>query len=267
MTGRTIVVAADDFGIDPQVNAGALALARLGRVSAFGCMVGAPHWREGAEALRAWDRRDVETGLHLDLTEYSLDAAVRRPLWQWIVQSHMAAPLTGLQAEIEAQLDAFERAVGEPPAFVDGHEHVHQFPRVRQVLIHALEARRWRPWLRSTRRVRGVRGAKAQVIESLGARGLAGLAAAHGLQQNRRFAGVYDFEPARFWPGLQRWLPLMESGDLLVCHPAAQRPTRAAMPAARLHEYEVLGGDAFGALLEAGDLRIAPLTQQPLATS
>jgi predicted glycoside hydrolase/deacetylase ChbG (UPF0249 family) len=252
-------VAADDFGLDPQVNAGALRLAQMGRVSAIGCMVGAPFWREGIEALQALDGRKVEVGLHLDLTEHPLDESVRRPLWQWIAQAWAGARPHALQAEIEAQLDAFERALGRPPDFVDGHEHVHQFPGVRQALVRSLVARGWTPWLRTTRRAPGVREPKAWVVESLGARGLERLARAHGLRHNRGVVGVYDFDPAGFQGRLQHWLSLARSGDVLVCHPAAQLPRCAPMPQARVNEFELLSGGAFGAWLEAGDLHIVPL--------
>ncbi|WP_425355220.1 ChbG/HpnK family deacetylase [Ramlibacter agri] len=43
--GPSIVVCADHFGTDPAINAAALDLARMGRVSAISCMVGAPSWR------------------------------------------------------------------------------------------------------------------------------------------------------------------------------------------------------------------------------
>ena len=46
-----------------------------------------------------------------------------------------------LRAEIERQLDAFEAAFGAPPAFVDGHQHVHVLPAIRPALLGALKAR------------------------------------------------------------------------------------------------------------------------------
>lgn len=257
-----IAVCADDFGLDPQVNAGALILADLGRLSAIACMVGAPYWQDDAPALRALDAAQVEVGLHLDLTEHPLDAGLRQPVSQWIVRTHLGAvDRECLRREIGAQLDAFVDAMGAAPAFVDGHEYVHQLPVVRDELVEALAARGLRPWLRSTRRPPGLQSHKAAVIEALGASGLARLAQARGLRQNGRLLGIYGFEvdPAGYLQRLHEWFHLARDGDLLVCHPAAGWPGRAALPAARCQEYAALGGKAVGALLAAAGLRIAPL--------
>ena len=260
MTQRPIAIAADDFGLDPQVNAAALVLANLGRISAIGCMVGAPHWQQDAAALRLLDPEKVEVGLHLDLTQHPFDARVRRPLWQWILRTHLH-PVSprGLREEIAAQLDAFADAVGQPPAFVDGHEHIHQMPHVRSLLVQELQARGWRPWLRSTRRPAGLHSIKAWIVESLGAAPLARLAAAHGLRQNRRFVGVYGFQHGGYLERVRAWLAVAQGGDLLVCHPAAGWPLDAPMPEARCHEYAVLASSAFGELLREADVRVAPL--------
>lgn len=260
MTQRAIAIGADDFGLDPQVNAAALVLANLGRISAIGCMVGAPHWHEDAAALRLLDPGKVEVGLHLDLTQHPLDARVRRPLWQWILRTHLhPLPPPALREEIGAQLDAFADAVGAPPAFVDGHEHIHQMPHLRTLLVQELAARGWRPWLRSTLRPAGLHSAKAWVVESLGAGALARLAQRHGLRQNRRFVGVYGFDGEGYLQRVRAWLALAQHGDLLVCHPAAGWPLAAPMPQARCHEYTVLASSAFGELLHECGVRIAPL--------
>ena len=80
-----------------------------------------------------------------------------------------------LRAEIEAQLDRFEDGVGHGPAHVDGHQHVHQLPGVREVLLSVLAGRYdVLPWVRSTRACPEA-GTKARVIEALGERGLRAL--------------------------------------------------------------------------------------------
>src|SRR5437764_899430 len=88
---RRIVVCVDDFGLDPHVNTGALVLADLGRVSAIGCMVGAPFWHADAAALRRTNAQALDVGVHLDLTQHPLDAGIRRPLWRWIAACHAGA--------------------------------------------------------------------------------------------------------------------------------------------------------------------------------
>jgi predicted glycoside hydrolase/deacetylase ChbG (UPF0249 family) len=274
MSAACIAVCADDFGMDPEINAAAIDLANMGCISGISCMVGAPNWRSGVPGLVHLDDRHVEVGLHLDLTEYPLDSRVRRPLRQWILRTNLSSrPVPGLRGEIEAQLDAFAQAFGRPPAFVDGHEHVHEFPHVRQLLVEALVDRRWSPWLRSTRRPAGLRSFKATVIESLGAEALTDLAVRHGLRQNRRFVGVYGFDVPDYLQPLRPWLSLMQSGDLLVCHPARGWPSPSPFPGARRQEYEVLAGPAFSNLLVEQGVRIVTLqvalalAATPLATA
>lgn len=79
-----------------------------------------------------------------------------------------------IRAEIRAQLDTFEQMLGHGPAFVDGHQHVHQLPVVRHELLDELRSRyRDRlPWLRSTRPANAVGHSliKARGIPLLGSR-------------------------------------------------------------------------------------------------
>ncbi|HET7867524.1 MAG TPA: ChbG/HpnK family deacetylase, partial [Burkholderiaceae bacterium] len=151
---RTICIAADDFGLHGGINAAVLHLAAMGRVQAIGCMVGAPAWAAGAPNLRALDPHRVDLGLHLDLCEHPMRPPGRR------LDTLLAAGLLrqldrhALRAEIRAQLDTFEQTLGRPPAFIDGHRHVHQLPGVREELLDELAQRRGplQPWLRCTRR-------------------------------------------------------------------------------------------------------------------
>ena len=257
-----LAVCADDFGLDPCVDAGAVVLAGMQRLSAIACMVGAPYWRTDAGLLRGLDPRRTETGLHLDLTQHPFDARLRRPLPEWILRSYAGAlDRAALRREVGAQIDAFVAELQRPPAFVDGHEYVHQLPGVRDVLLQALAERGLRPWLRSTRRPPPLHSAKARLIEALGASGLARRARAQGLLQNRRLLGIYPFddETRDFRQALAQWLAVAQSGDLLVCHPAAGLSTSVEHAAARRREFASLSDPAFDALLERSRVGIVPL--------
>jgi predicted glycoside hydrolase/deacetylase ChbG (UPF0249 family) len=259
---RRLSICVDDFGLGDGVNQAVLALARQGRISATSCMVGAPQWRAGAPALREVDPAVLDVGLHLDLTEYPLDARLRLPLQHWLARSHLhLVPRAALRAEIEAQLDAFEQVLGRPPAHVDGHQHVHQLPVVRTELLAALDTRYGgrRPWLRRTRRPAGERiGGKAWLIEALGCAGLARLAGAKGYGQNGHLLGVYDFQGDvdRYLALLGTWLREAADGDVLMCHPATQLVAGDAIAAARVREHQVLAAPAFGALLAREGIRV-----------
>lgn len=258
-----IALCVDDFGLHPGVNEATLRLAELGRVTTVSCMTGAPHWRAGAARLVATERIDI--GLHLDLTEYPLTRGIRSSLPALAARAaaHTLDPAR-VGAEIHAQLEAFEDATGRRPAHVDGHQHIHQFPVVRDVLIAALLERypNQRPWLRATRRPPAA-GWKPWLIERLGARGLAELAQAFGYPQNRRLLGVYDFQgdASRFVTLLEQWLAVAITGDLLMCHAGLPSSAPDAIAAARQHEQEVIGGNAFPQLLERAGVVLAPLSE------
>ena len=261
---RRLAICLDDSGLHAGVHRAALALARLGRISATSAMVGAPCWREAAAALRDLDPARIDIGLHLDLTEHPLDAGLRQPLAQWLARSHLGlVDGTRMRREIEAQLDAFEQALGRPPAYVDGHQHVHQLPGVRGPLVAALRARAWpvRPWLRDTRQAPGT-GRKAWLIEFLGSGGLRRLARAGGFRQNGHFLGVYDFagDAARYLALLDGWIAAAADGDLMMCHAAPDAPADDAIGPARLREYAVLAGEDFGRMLETRGVAVAPLS-------
>ena len=126
------------------------------------------------------------------------------------------ARLDELRREIAAQLDAFESTLGQTPDYLDGHQHVHQFPRVRDALMEEMSLRYpgRQPWLRSTKR--GTAGFKPALIQALGQHGLARRAALLGFRQNRRLLGVYDFDPRADYRRLMRgWLAALPDGALL----------------------------------------------------
>jgi len=128
---------------------------------------------------------------------------------------------------VRQQLDAFERHLQRLPDFIDVHQHVHQLPAVRQVLLAELAQRQGQPTLRRTRGAHW-RGAKAALIGGLGGRALEQLAAAQGVaMQNTDFAGVYAFDDRQpYARHVARWLASLDAGGLLMTHPA--RPGAAS---------------------------------------
>ncbi len=239
---KRVVICADDFGWGPAVNAGILSLVDLGRLTAVSCDVEAPAFAAGAAALRARDG-SVELGLHLDLAPH------RAGLLALLARS--AARVVDRRAvkrRIEAQLDAFEQATGRPPDFVDGHQHVHQLPAVRDTLLDVLAVRHGPslPWVRNTV-PRRPRGPKSVVIAALGGVQLRRELRRRGVRHNADFAGVYDFDPRAAYQALaRRWLADLSDRGLLLCHPGtAPGDPRDPIAAARSAERAYLGSPAF----------------------
>jgi chitin disaccharide deacetylase len=266
-SGKRIAVCIDDFGLHAGINEAAVRLAQHGRATAISCMVGAPNWREGATELKALPREQVDIGLHLDLTECPVLPGARRSLSALIALSNTRLlDRRAVRSEIDAQLDAFESGLGRAPDYVDGHQHAHQFPVVRDALIDALLRRypQQRPWLRYTGIPRALHtGVKSRVIEQLGCAALARTARKHGFAQNAHLLGVYDFngDAARYLQLMAGWLAAASEGDLLMCHVSTPSAARDGLLQARCNEYTVLAGDGFSELLARSGVEVTTLSR------
>lgn len=275
-----ITLCADDYGIAPGVGAAVRDLAGRGRLSATSCMVGSPYWADEAPRLRALATPDAgfAVGLHLVLSDQTPVAPMPRlaPLGRLPslprLMALAAARLldTGeIAAEIERQLDRFEDAWGAPPAFVDGHQHVHQLPIVRDALI-ALYDRRLR---RHGTCVRYCSRPPADILRSRvsvpRALIIAGLGRAWhragrtaGIPGNDYFAGVRTgAEHQPFGELLRAWLSIARPGTLVMCHPGhVDAALIAADPLTtpREAEYTFLAGDGWPALLDELAIVLVP---------
>jgi predicted glycoside hydrolase/deacetylase ChbG (UPF0249 family) len=233
---KRVVFCADDFGHGPAVDRGILALARTGRIAAVSCMTGRAAFAADAPALLE-HRGGVELGVHVELA--SGRGALARILARTAIRAVRAR---AIEAEIDAQLDRFERVARSPPDFVDGHQHVHQLPVVRDALLAALQRRYGRdlPWVRNTVPLRP-RGAKSLVIAGLGGVALRRVLRRRGIRHNRDFAGVYSLSPAAPYRALVRsWLGSVDDGALLMCHPGEGGDRDDPIAAARVAELAYL---------------------------
>jgi len=269
---KRVVLCADDFGMSEAIDTGIIRLAEQGRLSAASCLSLGPTFARHAHALAGTGAR---MGLHLNFTESLGQPGLYLPLATLIRRAYARRlDVAVLRAQIQDQLEAFEAGLGRAPDFVDGHQHVHQLPQIRDVLLVALADRyagQALPWLRSTR-MAALSGlpvrqrAKAFVIQALGAAALGRNARRLGFHLNVRFAGVYDFrggEPA-FGRLLSSWLTQLQDGDLLMCHPAAHADAADPLGQQRLAEFKVLAGDDAGRWLEENRIqgRLARFGQQ-----
>jgi predicted glycoside hydrolase/deacetylase ChbG (UPF0249 family) len=264
---RHISICIDDFGQHAGINAAALQLVALGRVHAVGCLVGGSAMPGTASAVAEMVQAGADVGLHLDFTEFPLLPQSLHSLPQIIVQSYLRRlNRQQVRTEICAQLDAFEAITGRQPVFVDGHQHIHQLPTVRNLLMEELARRygSYRPWIRSTRSGGGAgrERFKPWVIESLGASAMAALCRKGGYPQNTRLLGVYNFQGGvdTYRRLLAGWLAQARSGDLLMCHPSAPCTAADGLLPARVAELEVLAGPDFASLLQQADVRLGPVS-------
>ena len=158
----------DDLGLSPAVNEAVCRLAEARRIQSASLMsLGElPH-----ETLARLHASDCDIGLHLDFTGFAARQypAVGGTLKQTLARAWLRRfEPTALRDLIRRQFDRFEDLTGHAPAFIDGHQHVHQFPQIRETLLQEAAARYpARPALRSTRPF--ARDHKSRLIHTLAA--------------------------------------------------------------------------------------------------
>lgn len=268
---RAIVLCADDYALHPLVDGAVEQLVLQGRLSATSCMTTSPRWAQAAQRLPAL-RPHLSVGLHFNLTE-GHGVQPSTGIGPVIAQAYLGKlSAAAMQAAWKQQLDDFEDALGTPPDFVDGHQHVHQLPGVRAALKAELLRRYGQlpamPWVRSTVPAGGLwKAPKASTIAALGGWSSTRQLRRLGVLQNRGFGGVYGFDaatPAAYGAHMQHWLAQLQPGSLVMCHPAAAPVQGDAIGDARALEYAYLRSEAFGQALQAAGCTIAQGPLLPL---
>jgi predicted glycoside hydrolase/deacetylase ChbG (UPF0249 family) len=244
--------------MQPGVSDAIVELVEAGRISATSVLVFAADSARSAPLLAARRRVSCSVGLHFTLTEAS-QWREAMPLSALILRTglRLLSP-AAVRDALRRQLDQFEDLFGAPPEFLDGHEHVHQLPTVRSVVVDFLHERYGATVAVRSTKAAVARGGKARLIETLGGNGLARLAAERGLATNTDFAGVYAFkETGRYRERIGGWLANMTDGGLIMCHPGRD-PAADLIGSARHEEYSYLRSAQWPADLDAHAARLIP---------
>ncbi len=268
-----LVLCADDFALAPGVSAAIIDLLGRGRLSATSCMTVSPLWPRLAPDLASLD---ADIGLHLTLTDArplgdmpSLAPRGRLPPLGRLMAAAFARRLdrAEIRAEARRQLDAFVAARGRPPDFIDGHQHVHLLPGIRQEVIALFEGPLadttylricWEPPPRIL--ARRIAVGRALVIAALSPP-LGRAARAGGIRVNDSFRGVVDFTDRHdYADGFPRFLRGAGARPIIMCHPGhvdAELIAADPLTTHREREYAYFAGDKFPADLEAAGRRLA----------
>jgi chitin disaccharide deacetylase len=274
---RHIWLCADDYGIATGVNAAIRDLIMRGRLNATSVMVVAPGFtRAEARSLLILNSGTPRAaiGLHLTFTApfrpltpgFRPRRADGFPLLRDLFKAGLLRQLKreALAAEIDAQLAAFAAAFGRPPDFIDGHQHAHLAPQVREEVLAAAKRRAPGAWVRQC-------GSMQPAIKRLGdpkglmldafSRAFRTRAEASGVPTNPAFAGTYSFRPGADFAGkFPRFLDDLPDGGLVMCHPGHVDDELVRLdPLTDLREgeYAYLAGDAFPAVLATRGFALA----------
>ncbi|WP_028101303.1 ChbG/HpnK family deacetylase [Pseudoduganella violaceinigra] len=241
---KRLIINADDIGMHPAVDDGVAELVDNGVVRAASVMV---LGRPNRDTLTGIARRGASLGLHLDFTSALAHSAYQDttslPSLMMSAWGGMLNP-TRVLAAVDGQIQRFGELTGRAPDFIDGHEHVHQFPVIRDTLAQVLAARQMQGTHIRITAPRQWRGTKAALIGALGSAALAKRVLKLGCRINGDFAGVYDLTATADLPALWRqWLAgAPQMGGLMMCHPACQDLGREAF---RVREFQFLMGAQF----------------------
>ncbi|MFM2422560.1 MAG: hypothetical protein RL291_1090 [Pseudomonadota bacterium] len=229
------ILTADDYGMTRGVSQAILDLAAARRLSATSCMTNMPAWPYVAEALRP-HRGHMSIGLHVNLTLglpltrnplLTRKDGRFRSLSEWIMGPFDRLGREALEEEISAQVAMFIECFGHPPDHIDGHQHVHLMPGVRQRFFAVLKTLDWtpRPLVRDTTQpspgveLDGGQRQKQLSLKALGlgfGRGIRKL----GFQTNTGFAGYSNFKPGTDYKAeISKALDIKSACAIVMCHP------------------------------------------------
>lgn len=233
---KSITLCADDYGQNTAISQAIIALLQEKKLSATSCMTTAPQWLVQAIWLTPV-KGQVDIGVHFNLTQgqplSSLFIAAQGSSFPSLLTLLRRSYLrqldkTAILAELHAQLDQFIAGVGRMPDFIDGHQHVHQFPVIRDLFLKLYEERLRQhgcyvrcvndplAWLRINEEAY----IKRSVIQLCGARVFKQQLVQAKIPHNCSFSGIYDFAHATDYPKLfPRFLQQSLDGGLIMCHP------------------------------------------------
>ncbi|KAF1388764.1 hypothetical protein PFLUV_G00066020 [Perca fluviatilis] len=144
-----LVVTGDDFGYCPRRNQGIVESFQAGGISNVSLLVNASAAKEAADLAK---RHNIPMGLHANLSEGvpvcpSLQQASTLVNQQGFFHGKMGfrqalergqLSMKQVELELRAQVRLFRELTGHLPHHMDGHQHVHVLPEVREVFAQVL---------------------------------------------------------------------------------------------------------------------------------
>lgn len=262
---KIIAICADDYGQNPTISAGILDLIAKKRISAVSCLTNSPYWLTEAEKLKNY-RHVIDLGLHFNLTEgLTLNSHQKLPSISTLIFKAYTKQLKQIEieAELRAQIQAFVQGLGKLPDYIDGHQHIHQLPIIRDALIKVYQE--FYPNNQAYIRVLNFKpkGIKETILFLLGSQALQQRLDQINIPHNSTFSGIYSFACKTAYESLfKRFLQRSKSQGIIMCHPgfiSDEYPDPIA--AIRIKEYNYLNSDDFLKLCAAENIKIGLLSK------
>jgi len=162
---------------------------------------------------------------------------------------------------------------GRPPDFVDGHQHVHLFPQIRDAFLRVVAQGAPEAWVRQCARAkagRRLQDRKALTLDILSF-GFRRKAKRLGIKFNPGFAGTYSFNSRVNYPKIfPRFLTGLPDGGLVMCHPGFVDDALKSLDSLttlRQDEFSFFNSDAFPRLLAEHGVVLAHPTGESYGTA
>ena len=248
---KQVCFCADDYALNVPISHAILELVDAQRLHAVSCMTQSRDWPALGQQLAAC-LQHIDIGLHFNLTHYfsNIPHSQYYPLNQLMLKAWLRQlDPKKIKADLQQQWDRFSDVMGFSPHFIDGHQHIHQFPVIRHALLDFLHDKQFKGWVRNlSHSLKTPQNSfKSFLLPRLGGFALNDLCQKLQIASNRQFAGIYDFSSSVAYPQLvNAWLSQAGDGTLIMCHPSlSQVAEQDVIATARFQEYQYLISDAF----------------------
>jgi predicted glycoside hydrolase/deacetylase ChbG (UPF0249 family) len=211
---KKIIICADDFGMNSAINEGIITLLENRKISAVSCMSNQSAFKQDGKRLLPF-LRQAKIGLHFNLAYSSLGLFILKSYLGCLNQQ-------SIEKALSAQYEQFIKIMGQKPDFIDGHQHIHQLPLIRKIVLKFYKAHypNYDGFIRNTYHSRAS-SLKAKMINALGGKKLKGLLEREKIPYNKNFSGVYNLsEKKNYALLLTQFIHELEGDGLMMCHPA-----------------------------------------------
>lgn len=257
---KKLIICADDFAQNAPISEGILELALARRLNAISCMVNETCWKQAALSLKSLSP-EVSVGLHFNLTSGQCLSAHWKKSYGAAFPSlpHLIGRVysqrldkAAVVGELLAQWDHFVSQVGREPDFIDGHQHVHQYGLIRDMVCEVLKQKRFSGFCRiptnGWRDVYACQGfPKPTAMLILGGIALKNKMTQQQVQTNTSFAGFYPFtKSSHYRYYFRNFLAQSKPGGLIMCHPgSASQDKTDPLQTSRFNEFNYLMSDHY----------------------
>lgn len=272
-TTKKIILCADDFALNEGISKAILELLNKGCISATSCMSTSPLWPEWGPRLKTVLTADI--GIHLDLTQFKpLTATLKGPfsIAQVILKSYSRQwSVSALEDEFSTQFQRFREVMGFLPHFIDGHQHIHQFPQIREALLSvcAMYFKNEKPPIRLINGYPFLSPLRDSPLKSL-IHALGRQALKKELDKMQwpyypDFKGIYIFKGKPNIAVLfEQLIRQIAPGGLMMCHPGHQSDVNDPIAHIREEEYTFLNSPQWQAMREAESIQLCPYKETVL---